>query len=231
MRRGFFVPNSASGNYVANKKTNEGAYQWDQADQEVSLGKHAALQTIDKQYSTTINDAYSQYLMASRGLRGADMGEGYKEAYAGVIQKQLADQIAQVNMTAENARQELNKDAASMQDIIKKTYEGEVANIDRTLKYAGDYLAYLKSLSTIDNKKYFTPDEEVLSIDDMYDAVWNAQPGDNYIDMKGDNAMSFTAWVNASLKSTEADTKWSQWLFGMGGLDQAKAAAKKGVKK
>lgn len=232
MKRGFFVPNSVSDNFVANKKTGEGAYLWDTATQEVDLGKQAALQTVNKQYSTTIGQAYSSYLLANRGLKGSNMGEGYKEAYSQVIQKQLSDQVAEVNMTAANARQELGQNANGMKDIIAKAYETETANMDRVFNSASDYLAYLKSLTgSVDiTKKYLTPDQEVLSIDDMYETVWQAQPKD-YLDAQGNLGMSYVEWVNANLKNNDADLQWSRWLFGSGGLEQAKTATKKGIKK
>ena len=232
MKRGFFVPNSIGENYVASKQTADGTNFWDKANDEVSLGKYAAVQSINKQYSTTIDSAYSSYLMASRGIKGSSMGEGYKDAYSQVLQDQLANQVAETGMNAASVRQELNQNAATMQDMIAKAYDTETANMDRVFNSANDYLTYLKSLSgSVDpTKKYLTADQEALSIDDMYETVFNAQPRD-YIDQKGELAMSYLEWVNANLKGTDADNEWSKWLFSMGGFKQAQAGVKKGIKK
>ena len=233
MKRGFFVPNSISGDYVPSKQTADGTNFWDRANDEVGLGKYAAIQSVNKQYSATIDSAYSSYLMASRGVKGSNMGEGYKEAYGKILQDQLANQVAETGLNAASARQELNQNAATMQDMITKAYDTEVANMDRVFRSANDYLSYLKLLTgaTDPSKKYLTPDQDALSIDDMYGTVFDAQPRDNYIDSKGNNAMSYIEWVNANLKDNDVDTQWSRWLFGMGGWNQAQDAVKKGIKK
>lgn len=231
MSSGFFVPKSISENFVSTQKGATGANVWDQAMAEIGLGKQAALQTINKQYNTTIADAYSQYLLANRGVSGSNMGEGYKEAYNNVLQAQLANQVAQANITAAGARQDVNTETGKQQAAIKSAYETEVANLDRVYSTANDYLAYLKTLtkSTDMNAKYLTPDQEALTIDDMYDTVFQAQPRD-YIDSEGNLALSYIEWVNMNLKGTDADTSWGRWLV-QGGLESAKAGVKKGVKK
>jgi len=231
MKNGFFVPASISENFVSNQKTVNGANVWDQASGEIELGKQAALQTVNKQYSTTINNAYSNYLLANRGIRGSDMGTGYKEAYLKVTQNQLAQNAAEANINAANYRQDLSTEASDQQDLVKTAYDTEVANLDRVFNTANDYLTYLKTLgkSTDLTVKYLTADQESLSIDDLYDTVFQAQPKD-YLDDKGNIALSYIEWVNSQLKDTETDTSWSRWFL-QGGFNQAKTAIKKGIKK
>lgn len=232
MSKGFFVPNSVSSQYVSNKKTSEGAYQWDQANQEVGLGQQAAFQTINKQYANTINAAYSNYLAANHGIRGSTMGQEYKQAYTQLTQEQLAAQVAETNLTAGQLRQEVNQGAEGAKSQIEEMFQGEVANMDRTAKSASGYLEYLKSLTgSMDaSKTYLSPDQASLSIDDMYDTVFQAQP-QNYLDAEGNIGMSYIDWVNSQIKDTTVDKTWSQWLFGQGGFEQFKQATKKGVKK
>lgn len=231
MKSGFFVPNSISENYVATKKTSDGEYIYEKASQEATLGKQAALQTVNKQYSNTINDAYSNYLLASRGIRGSDMGEGYKEAYLKATNEQVMAQVAETNLTAAGLRAEIGEATNKQLAGVQSAYDTEVANMDRVYNTANDYLSYLKTLgkSTDLTSKYLTADQESLSIDDMYDTVFQAQPQD-YLDAEGNIAMSYIEWVNAKLKDTDADKSWSKWFL-QGGFDQAKSAVKKGVKK
>lgn len=232
MSKGFFVPNSVSSNYVANKKTQQGAYQWDQATQEVGLGQQAAFQTINKEYANTINTAYSNYLAANRGIRGSSMGQGYKEAYTQKTQEELATNVAETNLTASNLRQQMAGQGAQAVGNIQSLYEQEVTNMDRVSRTAGDYLGYLKSLtnSKDPSKLFLDPDKANAQLDDMYDLVFSAQPQD-YLDDQGNQGMSYTQWVNSQLKDVDKDTVWAQWLFGQGGLNQFQAATKKGVKK
>ena len=231
MKNGFFVPASISENYVSNKKTADGSNVWDKATGEATLGKQAALQTVNKEYSNTINNAYSNYLLANRGIRGSDMGEGYKEAYIEATKAQLMNQAAETNLTAANLRVEIGEAINKQLIGVRGAYETEVANMDRVYSSANDYLSYLKTLgkSTDLTSKYLTADQESLTIDDLYDTVFQAQPKD-YLDEKGNIALSYIEWVNAQLKDTEADTSWSRWFL-QGGFNQAKIAVKKGVKK
>jgi len=226
MKTGFYVPNSISESFVSNQKTKGGTYQWDQASQEVGLGKQAALQTVNKQFSTTINNAYSNYLAANRGIRGSVMGEGYKEAYVQANQEQLHAQVIESNMTAAMARQEIGQDSNMMRESIQKAYDTEVANMDRAYKFADDYFGYLKTLSGLNDAdlKYLDESQSAASIDDMYDTVFQAQPRD-YVDEKGNVALSYTEWVNSQLKGNDSDLTWAKWLFSQGGLSQVQKAA------
>ena len=232
MSTGFFVPKSISESFVANKKTAEGTNQWGKASSEVGLEKQAALQTLNKQYSSTINDAYSNYLLASRGIRGSDMGEGYKEAYFEATQKELASKAAEANLGAATARQEIEQGASKQLLSVQEAYDTEVANMDRVYGSANDYLSYLRTLTnkTDMTTPYLSTDQmsglesRALTIDDMYDTVWQAQPVD-YLDEEGNIALSYIEWVNTQLKGTDADKSWIKWFL-QGGFDQAKAGSK-----
>ena len=227
MKSGFFVPNSVSDNYVSTKKDEGGSYIWDKATNETNLGKQVALQTVNKQYASTIDNAYSSYLSANRGLIGSNMGEGYKEAYSKIVQDQLAAQVEETNNNAASARSEIITDTNKTHTAIQDAFNTEVANMDRTYRYANDYLSYLKLLTnkTDGVSRYLTTDQESLTIDDMYDSVFQAQPRD-YLDDNGNQALSYSEWVNSQLKDTESDTAWAQWLFSQGGLQQSVSAAK-----
>jgi len=231
MSSGFFVPNSVSSNYVANKKTDKGSYAWDDAVDETNLSKQVALQSVNKQYASTIDNAYSNYLAANRGVIGSNMGQGYKEAYVKTVKDQLAAQVQETNYTAANVRNEIGTNTNEAQQAIQDAYNTEVANMDRTYRYANDYLGYLKTLSgaTDGTSKYLTPDQESLSIDDMYEHVFQAQPKD-YLDENGNIGLSYSEWVNSQLKGTETDNQWAQWLFSQGGLQQSVKAAGKAPK-
>lgn len=232
MRKGFFVPNSVSSDYVANKKTSTGAYQQDQSFQEIGLGKQAAFQSINQEYAATINNAYSSYLAANRGIEGSQMGEGYKQAYGQIVQDQLVGQITETNLNAANVRNQINQNASAAETQAQQLYEAEVANMDRVARTANDYLGYLKSLTNSKNasQSYLSPEQSNLTIDDMYDSVFAAQPKD-YLDAEGNIGMSYIEWLNSQMKDNTADLEWSKWLFGQGGFNQFKDATKRGVKK
>ena len=77
------------------------------AASEIGLNKQAAIQTLNKQYSTTINNAYTNYLAANRGVQGSNMGQGYKEAYIQKSQENLVANVAESNLNAAKVRADL----------------------------------------------------------------------------------------------------------------------------
>lgn len=232
MSRGFFIPNSVSGNYVSNKRNANGNFQYDQSVNEIGLNQQAAFQTLSKQYNSTINSAYSNYLAANRGIRGSSMGQGYKEAYIQQNQENLQSQVAETNMNVANARTQLNSEASSMVAGVQKQFETEVGNMDRVANSMNTYLGYLKTLT---NKKdpsqtYLNSSQMNESLDNMYGTVFQAEP-DAYLDNEGNIGMRYIDWVRTKLKDTEADKAWSDWLFNYGGYGQFKDAVnQKGIK-
>lgn len=232
MSKGFFVPNSKSGDFVANQKTSEGSYKWDQAAGEIGLAQQSALQNINKQYSTTINNAYNNYLLANRGIQGSMMGQNYKEAYGQIMQQQLVASIAETNMNATNLRAQIAQQGNAQLGTLEEAYKKEVSNLDRVAYSAKDYQSYLSGLVNKDDMstKFFTEEESKTSIDFMYDRVFDAQP-QNFVDEKGNQALTYTEWVNLNLKNNEADIAWSNWLLGLGGLSQFRKGVKeKGIR-
>lgn len=232
MKRGFFVPKSVGSDYVPNERDSQGARIWDTASQEVGLGKQAALHSINQQYSQTINNAYSNYLMANRGIRGSQMGQGYKEAYMQMTEQNLMAGIAETNLNAGQLRQQIGGQAQEQLGGIQDMMTNEIANFDRVSTTMNDYLGYVKTLSgSLDaSKTYLTADQQSLSLDDMYDTLFAAQP-QGYVDAEGNLGMSYIEWINSKMKDSQSDRNWSQWLFSQGGFDKFRDATKKGINK
>lgn len=228
---GFYTPTSITANYVPNQRTKEGGYKWDQMIQKVGLKQQAALYGLNTQYSTTINTAYSNYLLANRGIAGSTMGQGYKEAYKQATQEGLQSDIAQANLSIANVRSQLAQEGAKAMFDISEMQEHEISNLNRVGAKAKQYLEYLGTLRHSDDfeKGYLTEEQKELTIDDMYKTVFNAQPR-GFEDDKGGKALSYIEWLESTMKDNEADRMWYQWLYG-GGFNQFKEAISKGIKK
>lgn len=233
MSKGFFVPGNTSQNYVSNKKNTDGAYTYDTAFQEAGLQHQQALSSINKQYNATIESAYSNYLSANRGIRGSNMGAGYKEAYLAKQQEAQAAQIAELNYNAANVRGQLAENTNATLGNIQDVFNTEVAYMDRVASGANSYLGYLKTLTHVDDaeRMYITEDKMNLSIDEMYDTVFGADIGTmkSFLDSSGNQALSYLDWSNNQFKDSEADRAYAKWFYS-GGLQQFKKATKKGIK-
>lgn len=227
MSRGFFIPNSNNSAYVNTKKNIDGSYQYSQRVNEVGLGHQVALQSVSKQYNATIDKAYSNYLSANRGIRGSNMGQGYKEAYLQETQNQLESQIIDTNLNAANARTQLSNEAFKAIGDIRAQFETEVANMDRTENSLRGYYDYLKTLTNATNVEqgYLTPEQQQLPLEQLYESVLGAEPL-SYIDEQGNKGLRYRDWLNNSLKDTTADRAWSEWLFNYGGFEQFKRSKK-----
>lgn len=224
---GFYVPNSVSSSYVANKRTETGALGYESTANEVGLQKQAALQELSKQYSSAVENAYNAYLAQNRSVMNSNMGQGYKEAYMQQQQEDMMAQMANMNATAANARLELGQQEANAQEQINKQFQEEVSYFDRTAKSAGDYLEYLKTLTGQDGTStYLEPENFEKSVDDMYDIIFGAQP-QGYLDAEGNKGMNYLQWVNKNLSTSSADNAWAQWLFGRGGYQEFVQSTKK----
>lgn len=233
MAKGFFVPGTTSQNYVSNKKNAEGDYQYDKAYRETGLAQQSALNTINKNYASTIENAYSSYLSANRSIRGGGMGMGYKEAYLAQLQEGLDADIAETNRNTKNVRMELGANVAQQMSGISDAFNTEVSYMDRIASGANSYLGYLKTLTHKDNMEqtYLQGEDLEASIDTMYDKIFSADIGTmkSYMDAQGNAAMGYLDWMNSQFKDTEADRAFSKWYYG-GGLQQFKNATKKGIK-
>ena len=136
--KGFYVPNSISSSYIANKRNEEGSLAYQSMATEVGLQRQAALQDLSQQYASTIENAYAAYLAGQRGIAGSAMGQGYKEAYMQNQQQAMMQQVAETNATAAKARQELAAQEADVQEQIQKQFEEEYSDFVRTDHLAVD---------------------------------------------------------------------------------------------
>jgi len=230
MPTGFFVPNSVSSSYVANKRNESGALEYESAAGEVGVGKQTALQQLGKQYSSAIEGGYAAYLAANRGVMGSNMGQGFKEEYLRLQQEGMQQNIAETNLGAANARQELDIQEAQIKGQIQKQFQTEVGYMDRMANSLNDYLGYVRSLTNSKGLTYLNSDQMGKGLDQMYDILYNAQP-QGYLDESGNLGMSYLQWLNAQLKETTADKEFGQWAFGLGGYNQFQEATRKGIQK
>lgn len=241
MASGFYVPGSISGLYVANKRNESGSLIYESAANEIDIQKQAAFQSLNRDYSTTIENAYSQYLSSRQGVLGSAMGQGYKDAYVNAQQQALMQQVAQANTNAATARQQLTTSAEEAKGQVQQAYQTEVANFDRAVGLMNNYLTYLKGLSLTPGEKdktdysNYTDEEDViryldktqmpLSLDDLYDVVYSAQP-QGYTDESGNAGLSMLDWIHSNLDfNSTADSSWYQWFTGTGKAEMEKELA------
>lgn len=228
---GFYVPDSVSSSYVANKRTNEGSLMYEGLANQVGLQKQAAVQQLEKNYATTVENAYTSYLAANRGVMGSQMGQGYKELYKQLQNAQLQQNIAQATLDLSEQRQTLETQEASALSEIEQQYNQEVTYFDRVQQSFADYLSYAKDLYKIDAKTGGATDETYLdvselsqSVDSMYNILHSIKP-ENYVDADGNIGMTYEEWVKSQLTNSEEDTAYRQWLFSTG-LNEFLAAPK-----
>lgn len=222
---GFYVPNSLSSSYVSNKRNEEGSLAYDSAANEIGIQKQAAVQQLEKNYATTIENAYASYLAANRGVDASNMGQGYKELYKTIQQQQLRENIANTNTSFNEAIASLNQQESEAQAQIQSQFQTEVAYFDRLRQSFSDYYNYVKTLTNKAGETYLNTDEMTQSVDSMYDILKNTMP-QGYSDKEGNIGMSYEQWIKSQLGNTEEDTTWSQWLFSTG-LNEFMEAPKK----
>lgn len=228
---GFYVPGSISGSYVANKRNIEGTPQYEAISNEIAIQKQAALQNLEQNYSTTIENAYASYLTNQRSINTSAMGQGYKEAYKEAQEESLIRNIAEANKTAATARMQLESEAAEAQSGLQAQYEADVARLDRVASSLNDYLTYVRSLSGSEDAsvKYFTEEQEkrldegALTVDDLYRELLGAQPK-SFTDKEGQKGLSYREWIKSQMKDTEEDQAWFNWLVFQGGQEEFEAA-------
>jgi hypothetical protein len=218
MAKGFFVPNSMSSSYVANKRNESGSLAYDDAATQIGIQSQQAFAALNDQYSSVINNAYNAYLMGNRAISGSSMGQGYKEAYLAAQQEGLAGQVAEANLTAANMRGQIQSREAELQESLQQSFASEVQNYDRVGQLFQQYNEYLRGVHN-DEENYWNDEQMTQSADALYQNLSNAQFGidSGWLDADGNRAMSYLEYVNAQMKDTQADTRWKQWFFGMGG--------------
>ena len=144
---GYFLPNKIANEYVANKRNEEGAYEYDTYLQDIGMQTNAAIQSLNKSYSDTINNAYSQYLNSKRTILNSNMIQGAKEAYLQNQQEALQQNIAQASLTSAETKQQILQQAYEQQSAIGKTFQNEVTNMEQVGTMLSGYMEYLKGVT------------------------------------------------------------------------------------
>lgn len=239
---GYFLPNKIANEYVASKRNEEGAYEYDTYLQDVGMQTQAAIQSLNKSYSDTINNAYSQYLNSKRTILNSNMIQGAKEAYLQNQQEALQQNIAQASLTSAETKQQILQQAYEQQNAIGKTFQNEVTNMEQVGTMLSGYMEYLKGVTNKSGSSYYdaiisgkglsdyAKDNKIYA-EDLYDELYNAQPGlkDNmYTDEEGNVALGWTDWLNTQIK-TDKQQSWYDWYMGAGGYEQFQDAYKKGI--
>lgn len=217
---GFYVPGTVSQSYVSNKRDEAGVPIYEGQLNQIGLQKQAAMQQLNKDYSQTIDNAYSAYLNANRGVNASNMGQGYKEAYKELQQQQLMSNVANASINLEEQRAKLNAQEVNAAQQIQQAYQTEVGYFDKLQQSLGDYYDYAKKLSYYDEKEkknltYFDEEELNQDINSMYDILFDLQP-QAYKDDQGIAGKSFMQWVGSQLKDDDYNRAWYQWLLSTG---------------
>jgi len=218
--RGFSVPGSRSGSYVASRRDEEGSFGYDKAAIELGIQKQTALQNLSETYAQTIDNAYASYLANQRNIMASAMGQGYKQAYLQGQEEALSEASKQAAQTAASARAQFAQEETEARAAIQQQYETEVSNIDRALNSMDNYFEYLKGLSAENStwQALFDLDASTTDIEldtDMYERLLQVQPR-TFKDVEGQAGKSYIEWMTNQLKDTSVDRAYSQWLYGGG---------------
>lgn len=217
---GFYVPGTVSQSFVSNKRDESGVPIYEGQLNQIGLQKQAAIQQLNEDYSQTIDNAYSAYLNANRGINASNMGQGYKEAYKELQQQQLMTNVANASINLQEQRANLNAQELNAAQQIQQAYQTEVGYFDKLQQSLSDYYEYAKSLSYYDEKEektlnYFTDEELKYDINSMYDLLFELQP-QGYTDADGEQGKSFMQWIGGQLKDDDYNRAWYQWLLSTG---------------
>lgn len=234
---GYFLPNKIANEYVASKRNEEGAYEYDTYLQDVGMQTQAAIQSLNKSYSDTINNAYSQYLNSKRTILNSNMIQGAKEAYLQNQQEALQQNIAQASLTSAETKQQILQQAYEQQSAIGKTFQNEVNNMEQVATMLSGYMEYLKGVTNESGSYYdaiisgkglsdYAKDNQIYA-EDIYDELYNAQPK-GYMTEDSEAALGWTDWLNTQIK-TDKQQDWYDWYMGQGGYEQFRDAYSKGI--
>ena len=221
----YYVPSSMSQSYVANKRNEDYSPTYLSAKQNVDIEKQGALQNLEKSYASTIENAYASYLANQRNINISAMGEGYKNLYREMQDKQLQENIATTNIDLAKTRAELETQATTAKAGIQEAENLEISNLNRVQSTMQQYLNYVKSLAGTEGAGPLTEEQQNMYIDDLYETLYNL-PVKGYTDEKGNPALSYTEWIKSNLTGSEADTAWGDWLFAGGLTDFMTAVVK-----
>lgn len=210
----FFIPGSMSSEYVSSKRDELGSNYYEGQIAEVGLQKQAALQQLGKNYSQAIDNAYSSYLAANRGVNMSNMGQGYKELYKEAQEQQLMSNVLSSTEYLQQQRAQLNQQEAAAQSQIQQAYKTEVEYFDTLQQMFANYYDYVKGLTTEGGgagESYFNETESQQSINSMYEILANAKP-QAYKDAEGLSGLVFSDWVRKNYKNSD----WYQWFLTSG---------------
>lgn len=222
---GYYVPTSMTKSYVESKRDEEGTLKYKGAEQELGIQKQTALQSLEKNYATTIENAYASYLANKRGINTSAMGQGYKEIYKQAQEQQLLADIAEANMNLANTRSEISANIAEAQKNIQAQEAQEVSNLNRVQGAMTQYLQYVKSLTGEGGETALSVEDQNKNIDELYETLFELSPK-TLTDESGAQGLGFVDWVRTQLTGSDIDTAWGDWLFG-GGLADFKTMVAK----
>ena len=236
--KGYYVPNRVSNEYIDNKRNEEGEYEYDSYVRDVGMNTQAAIQSLNKDYSTAINNAYSQYLNSKYSINTSNIIQGSKEALLQKQQEALQANIAQASLTANETKQQILQQAYEQQNAIGEAFQTEVNNMEQVGTMLSGYMEYLKGVTDSSGTSYYdailagkgltdyAKDNEIYA-EDIYDELYNAQ-------LKGfetedsEAALGWIDWLNTQIK-TDKQQNWYDWYMGQGGYEQFRDAYKKGI--
>ena len=226
---GFYVPPRVAESYVKTKRTETGEFQYDSALQDIGIERQAAIQSLNKSYSDTINNAYSQYLNSKRTILNSDMGQGYKEAYLQNQQQALQQNIAQASMNAAEARSSILEKTQEAEAAVQAQYQQELDYMNTTAANLERYFEYVKGFNTKDGQgqSYLSDYEKTLNAEQLYDKLFAVQAQD-YIGADSKQGLNFLDWMKNQV-TTDSDQAWFNWLSLGGGYQQFQDAAIKGI--
>lgn len=232
---GYYIPSTFSANYVTNKKNEDGTYVYDSAINRAGIDAQRNLQQLNKQYNVSLNSAQAQGLLANRGLRSSMLGSGYKAAYAQRLQESVNQEMSQVGLSVQEAKQGIFQSLSKDVSAIVGMQQQEINNMRRMAGSLEQYHTYLQGLSTIDGKSYVADQGFKIgnewTFEDNYDKLFGTQKGiiGNYLDENSNVGLSWEDWLRQNSGSSDDDTNWLDWVYN-GGADQYKNFIKKGIK-
>jgi hypothetical protein len=225
---GYYVPSSFSANYINNKKSEDGTYVYDQAINEAGIGAQRSLQQLNKQYNVTINNAYSQHLLANKGLQASNIGTGYKEAFTQQLQNAAAENLQQTATSVQNVKQDIFSQLGSNLQQINTSKLQEINNMRRMASSLEQYHNYLQPLTKGIGGSKYTEDNKFKvgnewTFEDNYNQLFDTQKGivGNYVDEENNVGLSWEDWLRKNSGNSATDTAWLDWVYG-GGADQFK---------
>lgn len=236
--QGFYVPGSLSSSYVQSKRNAQGSLDYDSQQNQIGIAKQAAIQDLQSQYESTIENAYASYLANQRNIAMSNMGQGYKAIYSDLAQQNMQQSIATDRASIQSAMTEVQQNAAIAKANVRANFETEVANLDRVANSFQQYRDYLSKLTRKDEKNknksidLFTEEENALSTEDIYErlATEFSQRAKNYNNNDDDTqGMSYVEWMSNMYSGSDNanDKEWYKWFLSGGYQDFMRSVSKR----